>query len=164
MLCIGLILYLTSAIFVWFGLSPVKTSIEVLKEEFAVGGKVLLHSSDHIYPSGPAVKFSRFYDDFPMSNSVPDLTAQVYAAASSHNVVVERGVYWLTGCTDTAPLCSYEMTLPVKGSYTALRGFFSQTLQELPTLSIDTISILRASANDPSVEAELKMTLYLRPQ
>lgn len=95
---------------------------------------------------------------------MPDLIAGIYECSRNYGLMVEQGSYRLLQESPAESLIRYEITLPVKGDYSAIRGFISQVLIELPTLSLDAISLNRANSGDPMIEAELRMTLYLRSQ
>ena len=55
----------------------------------------------------------------------------------------------------------YEIVLPVSGSYPQIRDFLRRSLDEVPVLSLDQLSLKRESRNDSAVHAELRMTLHM---
>ena len=55
-----------------------------------------------------------------------------------------------------------QITLPVKGSYQQIRAFAKALLEKLPALSLDEMSLRRDSIKSPTVEARLRLTLYLK--
>jgi len=54
-----------------------------------------------------------------------------------------------------------QINLPVKGSYQQIRSFCKTLLEKLPPLSLDEISFKRDNIKSPTVEARLRLTLYL---
>ncbi len=58
-------------------------------------------------------------------------------------------------------LHTYQVTLPVKGSYGAIWQFAMLALRTIPFASLDEISFKRETIGDPVVEARLRLTLYL---
>lgn len=113
----------------------------------------------------PHHQLSTFCQKFPLRKNMVDLMRQFYDAANEHSLLLYQGNYRLIeGEGIDSPLIRYEIIFPVKGSYSAVRGFISEALIQLPTLSLDGITLARANANESMVEAELRMTLYMRPE
>ena len=56
---------------------------------------------------------------------------------------------------------TYQVTLPVKGSYGAVWKFGMLALRAIPFASLDEISFRRDAIGDAAVEARLRLTLYL---
>jgi hypothetical protein len=59
---------------------------------------------------------------------------------------------------------TYQLNLPVKGSYAAIWQFALSALRAIPFASLDDISFRRDSIGDATVEARLRFTLYLSEQ
>ena len=60
------------------------------------------------------------------------------------------------------PLTAYHVTLPVRGSYPQLRQFVGRVLQDMPTTSLDALRFERKKAADAQLEAQVRLTIYLR--
>lgn len=56
---------------------------------------------------------------------------------------------------------TYQIILPVKGSYAAVRQFCEQLLLTIPFASLDEISFKRDAIGSRTLEAKLRITLYL---
>lgn len=56
---------------------------------------------------------------------------------------------------------AYQIRLPVKGPYPAIRQFCEQTLQAIPFASLDEISFKREAIGSEVLEAKLRITLFL---
>jgi hypothetical protein len=56
---------------------------------------------------------------------------------------------------------TYQIVLPVKGSYAAIRQFCEQTLLAIPFASLDEMSFRRDAIGNRVLEAKLHITLYL---
>ena len=54
------------------------------------------------------------------------------------------------------------MTFPIRGSYTQIRQFVGEMLQEMPMLSLDTLRFERKKVGDTQLEAQLRLTLHFR--
>lgn len=59
---------------------------------------------------------------------------------------------------------SYQILLPVKGSYGAIRQFCEKTLLAIPFASLDEMSFKRETITNNALEAHLRFTLYLSPR
>lgn len=57
----------------------------------------------------------------------------------------------------------YQLTLPLKGSYSQIRQFCRDTLIALPFASLDEISFKREVIGNSLLEARLRFTLHLTP-
>jgi hypothetical protein len=51
----------------------------------------------------------------------------------------------------------------VRGSYPQLREFLGALLTDMPAASLDTVRFERKKAAEAHIEAQLRMTLHLRP-
>jgi hypothetical protein len=59
---------------------------------------------------------------------------------------------------------TYQIQLPVTGSYSAVRQFCESTLLALPYASLDEMSFKREAVASGKLEAKLRFTLYLTDQ
>ncbi|QCP14976.1 hypothetical protein FCL38_28305 [Pseudoduganella umbonata] len=57
---------------------------------------------------------------------------------------------------------SYQIALPVKGSYPNIWQFALEVLAAVPFAALDEVSFRRDTIADPVVEARLRITLYLK--
>ena len=62
-----------------------------------------------------------------------------------------------------AGLAAYRVTLPVRGSYAQLRQFVGRVLKDMPTASLDAVRFERRKPGDAQLEAQVRLTIYLRP-
>lgn len=85
----------------------------------------------------------------------------LFALADKAGLVLSKGEY-REAFDSNARLYTYQLTLPVKGSYRAIRDFAMQSLRAIPFASLDEISFRRDAIGDANVEARLRFTLYLR--
>jgi Tfp pilus assembly protein PilO len=108
----------------------------------------------------PAEQLVTYYQFFPTGRSSPDWLEKIYRAAQDQNIVLEQGEY-RTGRDRAGPLIRYQITLPVKGTYVQLRTFLAAVLNSVPILSLDQIDFERQKVGDPTIDAKVKLTLYL---
>ena len=51
----------------------------------------------------------------------------------------------------------------MRGSYAQVRQFVGHVLKDMPTASLDAVRFDRRKAGDTQVEAQVRLTIYLRP-
>jgi len=110
-------------------------------------------------PEGTA-ELERFYRRFPTLDGLQGELETVYAHARASKLQLSQGEYRLE---KGAGLASYRVTLPVRGSYAQLRQFVGRVLKDMPTASLDAVRFERRKAGDTQVEAQVRLTIYLRP-
>lgn len=108
----------------------------------------------------PAAQLGEFYAFFPAEDSVPETLERIYAAAASQNLMLEHGDYRLAPETE-ARLQRYDVVLPVRGRYGAIRRFVAQVLKDNPNLALTGINFSRQTASDIGVDAQLQLTIFL---
>jgi hypothetical protein len=109
----------------------------------------------------PAEQLATFYAFFPSPQTSPDWLAKINAAARAKGLVLRAGEYKLERSAGEK-LARYQITLPVAGSYAQIRGFVGQVLADVPAAALEEITLRRESVSSPTVEARIRLTLYLR--
>ena len=84
----------------------------------------------------------------------------LFALAAKSGLVLSQGEY-KRGVERNAQLHTYQINLPVKGSYAQVWQFALQALRALPYASLDDVSFRRDSIGQAGLEARLRLTLYL---
>jgi hypothetical protein len=110
-------------------------------------------------PEGVA-ELERFYRRFPTLDGLQGELEAVYQHARASKLQLAQGEYRLE---KGAGLAAYRVTLPVRGSYAQVRQFVGRLLKEMPTASLDALRFDRKKAGDAQVEAQVRLTIYLRP-
>jgi hypothetical protein len=108
----------------------------------------------------PAAELERFYSRFPSVERLPGELDNLYAHAKQSRVQLLQGEYRMAPAG--GPLTAYHVTLPVRGSYPQLRQFVGRVLQDMPTTSLDALRFERKKAADAQLEAQVRLTIYLR--
>lgn len=89
----------------------------------------------------------------------PQLAA-LFRIAAKTGLVLRQGEY-KRGFERNAQLHTYQIDLPVKGSYAQVWQFALLALRAIPYAALDDISFKRDSIGETNVEARLRFTLYL---
>jgi hypothetical protein len=84
----------------------------------------------------------------------------LFGLAARSGLVLRQGEY-KAGYDRNARVHTYQVTLPVTGSYRAIWQFALQALRAIPFASLDEMSFRRDAIGEASVEARLRLTLYL---
>jgi hypothetical protein len=84
----------------------------------------------------------------------------LFELAAKSGLVLSQGEY-KSAWDRNARVHTYQVNLPVKGSYTAIWQFALGALRALPFAALDDVSFRRDSIGDPVVEARLRLTFYL---
>jgi hypothetical protein len=107
-----------------------------------------------------AGELDRFYSRFPRVERLPGQLDALYAHAKVANVQLLQGEYRME--QGNGALTAYHVTLPVRGSYPQLRQFVGRVLKDMPTTSLDALRFERKKAADAQLEAQVRLTIYLR--
>jgi hypothetical protein len=119
-------------------------------------------------PAAPAVQpapsidnLDAFYAALGPRRYAEQQVRTLFALAAKNGLLLSQGEY-KTGYDRNARVTTYQVNLPVKGGYGAIWQFAMGALREIPFASLDDISFRRDGIKDPSVEARLRLTLYLK--
>ena len=84
----------------------------------------------------------------------------LFGLAEKSGLALSQGEY-KRAWDRNAKLHTYQVSLPVKGSYASIWQFGMLALRAIPFASLDEISFKRETIGEPAVEARLRLTLYL---
>ena len=87
----------------------------------------------------------------------------LFALAAKSGLSLSQGDY-KSAYDRNARLHTYQVTLPVRGSYAEIWKFSLLALRTIPFASLDELSFKRENINDVQLEARLRLTLYLADQ
>ena len=97
----------------------------------------------------------------PPRGDAPNVVAKIFEEAKAAGVDLPRGQYEYVPARDGVA-ARYRMTFPVRASYPQLREFMDRTLVALPAVAVEGLRIERKNVADDSVDAELKLSAYVR--
>ena len=104
-----------------------------------------------------------FYDTLGERRYAEQQVKTLFALAAKSGLVLSQGEY-KTALDRNGRFHTYQVNLPVKGSYSAIWQFGMLVLRAIPFASLDEISFRRDTIGEPTVEARLRITLYLADQ
>lgn len=101
-----------------------------------------------------------FYDALGEKRYAEQQVKTLFGIAAKSGLSLSQGEY--KGAYDqNGRLHTYQVTLPVKGSYKNIWQFALTALRAIPFASLDEISFKRESVTETTVEARLRLTLYM---
>jgi len=101
-----------------------------------------------------------FYRLLPARSSAPDWLRVIFSAARAQSLSLGLGDYKLK-IEKNGRLVSYEIGLPVRGTYLQMRQFIAEVLDQIPAAALDEFIIRREAISDPTLEATIRFTLFL---
>ncbi|MDB5933927.1 MAG: hypothetical protein JWQ01_1271 [Massilia sp.] len=114
-------------------------------------------------PDSPNENLALFYDTLGERRYAEQQVRTLFALAAKTGLVLSQGEY--KGAYDpNGGFHTYQVNLPVKGSYGAIWQFGMLALRAIPFASLDEISFRRDTIGEPAVEARVRLTLYLADQ
>jgi len=111
-------------------------------------------------PPSSDQNLQHFYATLGDARGVERQLRDVFALAARHGLTLSQGEY-RSAQDRNARLTTYQVNLPVKGSYGAVWGFALDVLRAMPHASLDDVAFRRDAIGDAGVEARLRLTFYL---
>lgn len=108
----------------------------------------------------PLDNLDAFYGALGQRRYAEQQLKTLFGLAEKSGLVLSQGEY-KSARDRNARVNTYQLNLPVKGSYAAIWQFSLAALRAIPYASLDDISFRRDNIGDPTVEARLRFTLYL---
>ncbi len=126
-----------------------------LRESTRSGREIRAHVD-----TSPAAQIAAFERFLPSAADINRVVGELHAAADAESLVLERGDYRLA---DEAGLDiqRYQITLPLKGSYTNIKSFVRRALRDIPSLSLDGISLQRQNVGESAIDAQIRFSIFL---
>jgi hypothetical protein len=102
-----------------------------------------------------------FHDVLGERRYVEQQVGTLFALAKKHGLTLAQGDY-KSAVDRRGGFATYQVNLPVKGSYGAIWDFAIAALGAMPYAALDDISFRRDSVGQAGVEARVRLTLYLQ--
>lgn len=149
---------------VWmWGVPVLRADLQSRRQAIIEARKVLNTAAET--PPAPARTLAEehlaaFYDNLGDKHYVEQQLKTLFAIAAKHNLVLSQAEY-KAAYDKNGQFHTYQINLPVKGAYPAIRQFCEQMLLAIPFASLDEMTFKRESVGAPALEAKLRFTLYL---
>jgi len=104
-------------------------------------------------------QLGRFAKHFPAPDQARQDILQLQSFAATHGVELRSGDYRVVP-DPASGLLRHQVVLPVRGQYPNLRAFVAEAFDQLPWLALSSASFARGAGAAPSIEGQLRFTLY----
>jgi hypothetical protein len=154
----GIALLFGCAVFFVTAVRPAEDELAALQEQRGAeelarrGGRPLVDS---------VAQLDQFMAFFPPENSTPRWLGLMYAAADKERLVLAQGTYKVRGESGVG-LVSYQVTVPVRGTYPQVRRFIGKVLADVPAASLESVQFQRERSADGAIDAKVVFALHLR--
>ena len=111
-------------------------------------------------PATASDNLARFYAVLGQQRHAEQQVKQLFDLAAKNGLLLAQGEY-KSGYDKASRVATYQVTLPLKGSYAAVWQFALQALRAMPFASLDELSFRREQIADTELEARLRLTFYL---
>lgn len=101
-----------------------------------------------------------FYKSLPSERSATQQMKKIYKYASNESLRLTQGEYKFTRDKE-GRMGSYQIILPVKGSYLQVRKFIAKVMNTMPMVALDGVSFKREAISGTDVEAKIQFTIFL---
>lgn len=105
-------------------------------------------------------RIAQFYGALGESGYAEQQVKTLFAIAAKAGLALNQADY-KPGANAAGRYQTYQIVLPVRGPYRAIREFCEQTLLAIPFASLDQIDFRRDTIGSATLEARLRFTLYL---
>lgn len=112
-------------------------------------------------PPSTDQNISNFYALLGALRDTDQQVKTLFRLAEKNGLTLAKGQY-KAGLDASGQFHTYQIELPVTGSYHAIWQFVSQALTAIPFASLDDISFKRDAVADSQPQARLRFILYLR--
>lgn len=102
-----------------------------------------------------------FYDVLGEKRYTEQQVKILFDLAAKSNLTLSQGEY-KAAYDKPSGVSTYQIVLPVKGPYGAIWQFSMEALRAMPFAALDEVGFRRDAISDPTVEARLRLTLYLK--
>lgn len=110
---------------------------------------------------GDADSLAAFHAYLPAHDTIPEQLQQLLAVAQKSGVTLAKADYKPQEDSGAAFL-RYQIALPVKAEYAQLQDFIVNALQELPTLTLDSVIFKREQIEAGEIEARIQFMLLVK--
>jgi Tfp pilus assembly protein PilO len=108
----------------------------------------------------PADDLALFYGALAKLEAAPDLLQKLHEAAGQQQLRVDKAEYRPVA-DPGGKITRYQIVLPTRGTYPAVRKFLALAGREMPGLALDGINFQRQKIGDERLQAQIKFTLFL---
>jgi len=136
-------------------LDTARHSVDSLQRQIAQAGQTSNDSARSLDE-----QLAAFYQVFPGEHEATDWIGQIAAIAQRDGLGLQQAEYKVEH-DKTGKLVRFQMSLPLKGEYQAIRSFLSDLRAEIPIVSLEQVQFERQKVGDPLVDAKVRLVIFL---
>lgn len=110
----------------------------------------------------PTSTRERLLGTFPLEGELNGQLGRLLDLANKEGLQIPAGDYRLVKGKEDALFDRYVLNLPVKGSYSKIRGYLLTVRREFPRLAIEDATLRRDGIGNAEIEAQLRFVLFSR--
>jgi Tfp pilus assembly protein PilO len=99
--------------------------------------------------------------NLPERTEMPQVLKVLLKQADAAHLAIDTAKYEISAAK-AGGLVRYRLSFPIDGPYPNVRQFIDATLNSMPALAIEDLSITRKAIADPTIEAQIHMTIFTR--
>ncbi len=136
-------------------------AVQAERHQLAMRLVTMPHSASlKLPPESANQNLELFYGTLGEQRYAEQQVKTLFALADRANLSLSQGEY-KSAFDRNGQLHTYQVTLPVKGTYGQVWSFGLTALRSIPYASLDELSFKRENIGDAQVEARLRLTMYL---
>jgi Tfp pilus assembly protein PilO len=105
-------------------------------------------------------QLAAFYRLFPIEQDATDSVGKIVAIGKRDGLVLQQAEYKAEP-DKTGKLTRFQMSLPLKGEYQAIRRFLSDVYAEMPIVALEQVQFERQKVGDSMVDAKVRLVIFL---
>lgn len=156
----ALLLAFGLSIFSVFGVWPAARHLQLLEARATTHAATPMMRPTIPISIRDTADLSGFYKSFPPETLILDITGQINQVAERAGMGIAQADYRAND--DRSGMVRYEVTVSAHGTYPQLRTFTAECLTRFPTLSLEGLTLSRATVTDSAIDAQFRFSVYLR--
>ena len=112
--------------------------------------------------SRPSERLKRFETWFPATDTAVRDLRKIFLAARHSGVELSKGEYNQAAIDNSGGLQRYDVILPVKENYGAIKRFVGEVLNEIPHANLAELRVERPDSAEDEVDTRVHFVLYYR--
>lgn len=144
------------------GIFPLRSEVDRLRVESVERAS---KSSKTVQTMPPdqilAEELTAFHQRFPLVSELSDALDTLFSLAGDQGLEVNRGEYILVEKAGGI-LRRFEVTLPVAGTYSQIRGFVLDVLRKLPSTALVDIALERGKIAEGQAAVSLRFVFFVK--
>lgn len=161
---LGLVLVTAGGVTGLLLLPQAREQRSALQQEVSTAKDSALQASEQRrHAPGTVLQLHKFLELLPPLASNAEDIQRLFILAREAGVDLTKADYQLT-IEPGLEIVRYQITLPMREKYLTVRRFATESLNALPHLALDELQFARNDTSTDVVDAQLRLTLFYRPQ